>query len=375
MGLRVRDDTGSSEASMDEQLRLYQETLVPNMIACISVCNVASLIFVALRIRSRQIMYGRLKLETNDWLLLIAWLFEILFAVCFGFTTAYGSGRHAFAVSNRHLLQIFSILTECFYFPSMLFIKLSILSLYASIFPVKRFHWWLKAVAVFMGAWALQGVFVTIFQCVPVEYGWNREIPGGYCINYGASTIVTIVCNILTDFVVLLMPIPLVSKLQVSRQKKRLIMLTFALGGSACIVSIIRLPYAIDLGNFDGSWTAVPAAMIGAVELMAGILAVSMPTYRPLYYQLFKRTEVPKLYKGPDGSYKGSYSINNGRIYTNNLPHTVSVSVDTSSGDPAPGINITDQIELIRHTHKNGVWVRVPDNSEVGILFLPFLQC
>lgn len=110
------------------------------------------------------------------------------------------------------------------------FIKLSILAFYGSIFPLRRFRYALWAVAIFTGAWILTATFAGIFQCVPVEYGWDRTIEGGYCIKYGRVVLVVSVTNIVTDFIILLMPINPVRGLQMSPQKKKLVLLTFALG-------------------------------------------------------------------------------------------------------------------------------------------------
>lgn len=113
----------------------------------------------------------------------------------------------------------------------MAFIKFSILAMYGSIFPQKGFRWCLWAVASFMAFWAISCCFVAIFQCTPIEYGWNPTIPGGSCVNYGALVLVAGIFNIITDFVILTMPIPLVLKLNLSTQKKWMVILTFAVGG------------------------------------------------------------------------------------------------------------------------------------------------
>ncbi|XXH02501.1 hypothetical protein Hte_008877 [Hypoxylon texense] len=266
----------------------------------------------------------------------------------------------------------------------MTFIKLSILSLYARIFPVPRFHWYLRAVTVFLVAWALQGVFVTIFQCTPIEYGWNRELAGGFCINYGINVLVSGIANIVTDFVILCIPIPLVLKLQATAQKKRLLIFIFALGGSACIVSIIRLPYSLRLGEFDGSWTGIPAAMINNAELMAGFLAASIPTYWPLYRRWvqgikgsIRDRDKSKPYNHPrSGKDRGiktfgvTNSGNEDTIYTNTLPRHVEIEGGeaSNSGQRNPGgINVTEQIELVRHTKTNGAWMWVPDDDETRL--------
>ncbi|RYP41490.1 hypothetical protein DL767_000995 [Monosporascus sp. MG133] len=369
-------DISSSERDMAWLQAHAHETLVPNMIVCASVCSAATVAFVVLRLRSRWIMHGYLRLEASDWLILISFLFFAAFVICFGLTTLYGAGRHAIAVTDRRKLQILSLLGETIYFYSMAFIKLSILSLYARIFPSRRFRWYLWGIAAFMVAWALQGSFVTVFQCTPIEYGWNRELPGGRCINYGLSVLISGIANIITDFVILCAPIPLVLRLQVTPQKKRLLIFTFALGGS------------LRLGEFDGTWTGIPAAMINIVELMAGILAASIPTYRPLYRRWLQRGTLPIHNKSNPRHYyhggernnsrrnnKSRASDTDGGFGDNALPHSVEVKVGCSNraGDNhgrilSRGINVTEQIELVRHvTNANGTWVRVPDDDEVRL--------
>jgi hypothetical protein len=113
----------------------------------------------------------------------------------------------------------------------MAFLKFSILSMYHSIFPQRGFHYCLYAVAVFMAFWAISCAFVAIFQCTPIAFGWDPTIVGGTCVNYGALVLVAGICNIITDFVVLAMPIPLVLKLNLSPQRKRMVIFTFAMGG------------------------------------------------------------------------------------------------------------------------------------------------
>lgn len=50
------------------------DTLVPDIIICCSVCGIASIVFLLLRVWSRKIVHGRLKLHSSDWLLFIAWV-------------------------------------------------------------------------------------------------------------------------------------------------------------------------------------------------------------------------------------------------------------------------------------------------------------
>lgn len=112
----------------------------------------------------------------------------------------------------------------------MAFIKLSILMLYGEIFISRRFHICLWLIASFMLLWAVSLSFAAIFQCTPIAYNWDTSIQGGSCINYGAVVIAGGALNIVTDFVILTAPIPLVMRLHTNSQKKWQILLTFAMG-------------------------------------------------------------------------------------------------------------------------------------------------
>lgn len=119
---------------------------------------------------------------------------------------------------------------EATYSGSVAFLKLSILALYASIFPNRRFHFWIWVMGVFTISWALMSAIGAICQCIPVESFWDESI-SGHCIQYGYLQLIATLCNIITDFIILLMPTPLVRRLHTSKENKRLLHFSFAMGG------------------------------------------------------------------------------------------------------------------------------------------------
>jgi hypothetical protein len=111
----------------------------------------------------------------------------------------------------------------------MSFIKFSIASFYWTIFPQKYFRWALIAVAAFMAGWFISADLVSIFQCTPVERLWDKT-KEGTCVNFGVFALVTAALNVVTDLVILALPVPLILRLKMSQRKKMLLILTFALG-------------------------------------------------------------------------------------------------------------------------------------------------
>lgn len=119
---------------------------------------------------------------------------------------------------------------EVFYGFSMGFLKLSILALYGSVFPYRRFHYCLWALGTFITLWSLMSAIGAICQCIPIESFWDDSVEG-HCMEYGILQFIATVCNIITDFIILFLPIRQIRRLHASKEKKRWIYFSFAMGG------------------------------------------------------------------------------------------------------------------------------------------------
>ena len=71
--------------------------------------------------------------------------------------------------------------------------------------------------------------FVKIFECIPRAKIINPKIPGT-CLDISAILDASGVFNTTTDFLILLLPIYAVKKLQMTKRKKVLIVLVFTFG-------------------------------------------------------------------------------------------------------------------------------------------------
>lgn len=98
--------------------------------------------------------------------------------------------------------------------------KISILCLYLRIF-VKR--------GTRIACYVLIGVITAnwiafsiadIFQCTPVAYQWDKSIAHGTCFNDTLFSRASSVPNIITDVVMLVLPIPVLWRLQTSTVRK-----------------------------------------------------------------------------------------------------------------------------------------------------------
>ncbi|MCJ1455501.1 hypothetical protein MMC28_005856 [Mycoblastus sanguinarius] len=249
--------------------------IVPNI-----VCPIAAYVAVLLRFESRRI--ARTKLRADDWWIVAGLIFTTGYAVSYSLTVKYGMGRHAIFITNVKSFTITAITAESFYTVSIFAIKLSILFLYRRIFPQRWFKHTLIVLGGFIVAYTLAQVFYVIFQCVPISSAWNPN-ETGKCVPYGSLALAMGIVNILTDITMLILPIPLLWKLNVSGTRKWMLTVMFSLGGFVCITSIVRQFYLRKVGSTDPSYDDVQGATISTIEICVGVISACLPTYRPLW--------------------------------------------------------------------------------------------
>lgn len=72
----------------------------------------------------------------------------------------------------------------------------------------------------FILAWGILASIVTWALCTPIPYGWDTSIDGGHCVNRDAANLVVGIIDVLTDTYILILPLPMLWKLQVSRARQ-----------------------------------------------------------------------------------------------------------------------------------------------------------
>lgn len=69
---------------------------------------------------------------------------------------------------------------------------------------------------------------------------WDHKVPGS-CINLTASWYANAAFSIVTDFIILLLPTPAISSLQLPRKTKIGLIAVFSVGIFVCVTSILRM--------------------------------------------------------------------------------------------------------------------------------------
>lgn len=74
-------------------------------------------------------------------------------------------------------------------------------------------------------AWVLTSV-----MCIPFAFNWDETIPGGKCLNKGLLYALMSMPNIGTDIAMFILPLPVIWKLQMTKNQKIGLTVTFLTG-------------------------------------------------------------------------------------------------------------------------------------------------
>ncbi|KAH0001685.1 hypothetical protein KCU78_g14755, partial [Aureobasidium melanogenum] len=168
--------------------------------------------------------------------------------------------------------------------------KASILTQYLRIFPtrtMRRLTWLLFAALVPSVLW---GVFASIFICDPVKKVWRPMTPGK-CLSTRTYWVSVTAVNIVLDFAVLALPMPVISRLKLPKRQKIALVGVFLLGFFTCAVSVVRLVLVHNAYvRHDFTASSAEAVTWSMVEANVGIICASLLALKPLMAYLFPQT-------------------------------------------------------------------------------------
>ena len=78
--------------------------------------------------------------------------------------------------------------------------------------------------------YTIWAVFSSIFACTPIPYFWDKSLKG-HCINQFAMWFSNAGVNILTDLAIIILPMPVLRRLNLAKRQKRALTVVFAIGG------------------------------------------------------------------------------------------------------------------------------------------------
>ncbi|KAL4971923.1 hypothetical protein BDW66DRAFT_145209 [Aspergillus desertorum] len=261
-----------------------------SVLGCSFAFSILAITAVALRLLAHQI--ARKKWTVSDYFIIIACVFSVGLQ-CISITGVFQAGigyDHVSAIVANPKWGTEPVTTmskliiplQFLWVLSLSCTKVSILFLYLRIFPVR---WLVVSSYATMGvivAWAIATILAGCLICRPFAYNWDKTIPGGYCGDQVTSFTVTGIINLVTDVVVLVLPMPNLSRLQMATYKKVTLITVFGLGAVTCVISALRISVLSTMDFADITYTMPKANIFSGIEPCLAVILASIPMMRPL---------------------------------------------------------------------------------------------
>lgn len=135
------------------------------------------------------------------------------------------------------------------YGPTAFLTKMTLLWIMTRVFsPFKKSVIFIYVFLVLMLLYYIPAVIVKIRICMPIAKFWEQDLPGS-CLDQSAIIMADAVVSVVSDLIILILPLPLTMRLQLPHKKKMRVMGMLGAGGLACASSVIRLILIKETGN------------------------------------------------------------------------------------------------------------------------------
>ncbi|KGO37239.1 hypothetical protein PEX1_011900 [Penicillium expansum] len=268
----------------------YQSQLRAKYAATYALAVVA----VTLRLLCR-LRISKVRLWWDDYIICVALTFATGNFIDMMIWVERGVGTHIYPLGMAGVSHFYINLFACeiLYTLSVCFTKYSILLFFWRIFNSTNIRIPIYVLASMITGWGLGVILTTVFQCMPIQGLWDYSVKAHCGVNINDFFIGNAVPNIITDWAMLILPLPYVWKIQRSTTQKVALCGAFAMGGFICIISIIRLVIMLDAyktPSVDATWVFIGPSTWTAVETNIGIVSACLPSLGPLIKSITRKS-------------------------------------------------------------------------------------
>lgn len=123
-----------------------------------------------------------------------------------------------------------SLFAQIIYGPIIGLVKLRIIWMLQRIFCTPKFRLAAYGIMAIAAAWIAMPILVAILVCRPVAYNWDKSVPGGHCGNKALTYACVSVVDLISDALIVVLPMRAVFNLQVRTAHKIALAGIFAFG-------------------------------------------------------------------------------------------------------------------------------------------------
>jgi hypothetical protein len=207
----------------------------------------------------------------------------------------HGYGLHLDALEPDE--KIFTLrtfwLVQMTYKVSLQATKISLILFYVRIFH--HIAWFKKisyATIGFLLVYLVTTTITSIVQCQPIAGAWNRQLANVQCIELLKFFVFNGAVAVLTDVIVLILPLPLVWGLQLPLGQKLALIPVFGIGIFIVTVSTLRLHALIATPSIDTTYD-LEGTLWTIIEFNLAIVCACLPSVRVILVRIF-----PRVFRG-----------------------------------------------------------------------------
>ncbi|KAK5995367.1 hypothetical protein PT974_03771 [Cladobotryum mycophilum] len=258
----------------------------PTIVAVALSVTILALISLLLRLYVRIFMLKNMGLD--DWIIIVAWIGGCGYTVATIVQTKWGLGLvHIDDMPDQNIINfgVMQYIGAPFYVIGIWGFKVSLLVSYVRLVPP---HYRIVPIIVASITTAAHVAFILVFlfMCSPIDKIWKPLVPG-HCVEQVTFYLTFSSLTIIFDVVTLVLPFPVLVKLQMKLRKKLVLLGLFALGIFVTIVQIIRIQTIESLSDYLDSAESIKWSI---VETAVGIIIACVPTLAPLVKSFAERT-------------------------------------------------------------------------------------
>ncbi|KAH8150906.1 uncharacterized protein LAJ45_05088 [Morchella importuna] len=263
----------------------------PALVATCLSFGIVMLIVLSARIYCRAVLLK--KMGADDWCMVFAAIVGlglIACALCGVYMTGAGKHRWDITWQDGVASQKIGLAAQIFYFISLGLTKASLLLFIIRLQPSERMIRTCWALLTLCTAFTISAFVSSCLQCVPLSYLWDQVNPflagtiEHHCVDQKALQYALPSINIATDFLVWLLPIKLIWKVQLPKRQKWGLVMVFSLGGLGVLAGILRLwSVGMAVKGQDPSWDYIDLSVWSNVEVLVSITCGSAPAARPFF--------------------------------------------------------------------------------------------
>ncbi|KAH6680648.1 hypothetical protein B0J14DRAFT_634169 [Halenospora varia] len=130
---------------------------------------------------------------------------------------------------------------------------------------------------------------ITFLMCTPLAYTWDKTITDGHCIDEQEVLLWISFSNIVTDVLMLILPLPILWRLHIPVNQMLGLVITFLTFSLGLTTSISRpRTFFVTPVFLDPAWNVVGLMIWTIAEPSSYLIAACLPVLRPLFGPLFK---------------------------------------------------------------------------------------